>query len=181
MSAAQQLRNKALTETKGQATVAISAGVGGAGADPSPQAPKLQLVPWPPLSPTHGFARIPTHAVGFVREQRQYPRAALKLPLRLHSVGGVDETEPVRLVTRDISSTGVYFLCPREIPVGSPIELEVLLVERPLGRGNVVMATLAHVQRVEPAATPGWHGIAASFDDVEFDRDDVVPSRFLDL
>jgi hypothetical protein len=32
---------------------------------------------------------------------------------------------------------------------------------------------------VEAAATPGWHGIAASFDDVEFDRDDLVPSRFL--
>jgi hypothetical protein len=26
---------------------------------------------------------------------------------------------------------------------------------------------------------PGWYGIAASFDDVQFDRDDCVPSRFL--
>jgi hypothetical protein len=26
---------------------------------------------------------------------------------------------------------------------------------------------------------PGWYGIAASFDDVQFDRDDRVPSRFL--
>jgi hypothetical protein len=26
---------------------------------------------------------------------------------------------------------------------------------------------------------PGWHGIAASFDDVQFDRDDRVPNRFL--
>jgi hypothetical protein len=25
---------------------------------------------------------------------------------------------------------------------------------------------------------PGWRGIAASFDDVQFDRDDGVPSRF---
>lgn len=181
MSAAQQLHNRVLTEGKRQGAVGISVGVDAAGADPSLQAPKLQLVPWRPPSHTNGFARIPTHAVGFVREQRQCPRAALKLPLRLHSVGGVEEKEPVRLVTRDISSTGVYFLCPREIPAGSPIELEVVLVERPLGRGNVVMATLAHVQRVEQAATPGWHGIAASFDDVEFDRDDVVPSRFLDL
>jgi hypothetical protein len=41
------------------------------------------------------------------------------------------------------------------------------------------MGTLAHVERIEPAATPGWYGIAASFDDVEFDRDDSVPSRFL--
>jgi hypothetical protein len=26
---------------------------------------------------------------------------------------------------------------------------------------------------------PGWYGIAAAFDDVEFDRDDRMPSRFL--
>jgi hypothetical protein len=26
---------------------------------------------------------------------------------------------------------------------------------------------------------PGWYGVAASFDDVQFDRDDGVPSRFL--
>lgn len=103
----------------------------------------------------------------------------MKLPLRLRSVAGTDLKEPVRLVTRDISSTGVYFLSPQMIPPGSPIEMEVVLVERPLGRGNVTLATLAHVQRAEPAATPGWYGIAASFDDMEFDRDDLVPARFL--
>jgi hypothetical protein len=26
---------------------------------------------------------------------------------------------------------------------------------------------------------PGWFGIAASFDDVQFERDDHMPSRFL--
>jgi hypothetical protein len=26
---------------------------------------------------------------------------------------------------------------------------------------------------------PGWYGIAATFDDVQFDRDDRVPARFL--
>jgi len=25
----------------------------------------------------------------------------------------------------------------------------------------------------------GWYGIAAAFDDVQFDRDDRIPSRFL--
>jgi hypothetical protein len=35
------------------------------------------------------------------------------------------------------------------------------------------------VSRVQPAATPGWFGIAATFDDVQFGRDDCVPSRFL--
>jgi hypothetical protein len=52
-------------------------------------------------------------------------------------------------------------------------------VQRPMGRGNVVIVTQAQVQRIEPAATPGWHGIAASFTDVQFDRDDCVPSRYI--
>jgi hypothetical protein len=91
----------------------------------------------------------------------------------------VPEEYPITLVTRDISSTGVYFLCPKELAVGTAIELEVVLVSKPLGRGNVVMATRAHVCRVEAAAMPGWSGIAAAFDDVQFDRDDHLPSRFL--
>lgn len=125
------------------------------------------------------FARVPTHAVGVHPEHRVYPRATLKLPLRLHSVDHVPEESPVTLVTRNISSTGVYFLCPRPLASGALLEIEIVLVSKPMGRGNVVLATRAHVQRCDPAATPGWHGIAASFDDVEFDRDDRVPSRFL--
>jgi hypothetical protein len=91
----------------------------------------------------------------------------------------VPEEYPITLVTRDISSTGVYFLCPKHLAVGTPIELEVVLMSKPMGLGNVVMVTLAHVCRTEAAAMPGWHGVAASFDDVAFDRDDHVPARFL--
>ena len=144
-----------------------------------PRTPVLRLVPL--LRPTQPrrFVRVPTYAVGVFPEQRQYPRAKLKLPLRLRAVDGVGEEYPVSLVTRDISSTGVFFLCPKQLAMGSAIELEIVLVSKPLGRGNVVMATGAHVCRIEAAAMPGWHGIAASFDDVEFDRDDHLPSRFL--
>jgi PilZ domain len=124
------------------------------------------------------FARVPTHAIGAHPEHREYPRATLKLPLRLRSINHVFEKFPVTLVTRDISSTGVYFLCPKQLALGASVELEIVLVSRPLGHGNVVLTTRAHVQRFEEAATPGWFGIAASFDDVEFDRDDRVPSRF---
>jgi hypothetical protein len=81
-------------------------------------------------------------------------------------------------VTRDISSSGVYFLCPRELAAGACVELDIVLVRRPLGRGNVVMGSRARVQRCEPAAMPGWYGIAAIFEDVQFDRDDVVPSKY---
>jgi hypothetical protein len=125
------------------------------------------------------FIRVPTHAVGVHPEHREYPRATLNLPLKLSSVAGIPESFPITLVTRDISSTGVYFLCPRELPANAEIELQIVLVSRPMGQGNVVMASMAHVRRVQPAATPGWFGIAATFDDVQFDRDDCVPLRFL--
>jgi len=143
------------------------------------RSPALRVVPLLRATLPRRFVRVPTHAVGVYPEQRQYPRATLKLPLRLRGVCGVPEEYPITLVTRDISSTGVYFLCPKQLCVGNGIELEIVLVSKPLGMGNVVMATRAHVCRVETAATPGWCGVAASFDDVEFDRDDHLPSRFL--
>jgi hypothetical protein len=104
-------------------------------------------------------------------EQRECPRASLRLPLKLRSVGGVLEDYPVTLVTRDISSSGVFFLCPKALATETEIELDIVLVSRPLGYGNVV-------KRVEPANMPGWFGIAVSFDDFAFDRDDNIPGRF---
>jgi PilZ domain len=141
--------------------------------------PALRILPLLRDSQPRRFARVPTHAVGAYPEHREYPRATLKLPMQLRSVNNVAEDFPITLVTRDISSTGVYFLCPKSMAKGTAVELDIVLVSRPMGRGNVVIATRAHVQRIEPAATPGWYGIAASFDDVEFDRDDRIPSRFL--
>jgi len=125
------------------------------------------------------FARVPTHAVGVADDRRQCPRAYLCLPLRLRAVEGQIEPMSVTLVTQNISSNGVYFLCPRWIAPGSAIELEVGLVDRPLGRGSVRMTTAAHVVRSEPAQTPGWHGIAVRFDDFDFERDEAVPPRYL--
>ncbi|MFI5092755.1 MAG: PilZ domain-containing protein [Candidatus Acidiferrum sp.] len=141
--------------------------------------PALRVTPLLAPGRPRQFVRVPTHAVGVNQEQREYPRATLKLPLRLRSVDSVAEDFPVTLVTRDISSTGVFFLCPKEIAMGAFVELEIVLVSRPMGYGSVVIATMARVSRVEPAAMPGWYGVAASFDEVHFDRDDRVPSRFL--
>lgn len=121
------------------------------------------------------FARVPTHAIGVASERRRYPRAALALPLRLTQVGEVKEFIPVSLVTRNISSSGVYFLAPRWIAPGTPIEIEVALLDRPLGRGSVHLCTAAHVVRAEQTGTAGWHGFAVSFDDIQFHRDDSLP------
>ena len=145
----------------------------------APRLPALRLPPFLAPSQPRRFVRVPTYAVGVHPEHREYPRATLNLPLRLRAAGGVPEESPITLVTRDISSTGVYFLCPRQLVAGASIELEIVLVSKPLGLGNVVVATMAHVCRAETAAMPGWYGIAAAFDDVQFDRDDRIPSRFL--
>src|SRR3982074_3287076 len=145
----------------------------------APRVPGLRLAPFLVPSQPRRFARVPTHAVGVHPEHREYPRATLNLPLRLRAAGGVPEESPITLVTRDISSTGVYFLCPRQLVAGASIELEIVLVSKPLGLGNVVVATMARVCRTEAVAMPGWHGIAATFDEVQFDRDDRIPSRYL--
>ena len=144
-----------------------------------PRKPALRLLPLLRSSLPRQFVRVPTHAVGGHPEQRQYPRAKLKLPLRLRAAGGQPEPYPITLVMRNISSTGVYFLCPKQLAVGTQVELEVVLVSKPMGRGSVVMTTMAHICRAEAAATPGWYGLAACFDDVQFDHDDDLPSRFL--
>ncbi|MGH9747391.1 MAG: PilZ domain-containing protein [Candidatus Acidiferrales bacterium] len=127
--------------------------------------------------PQH-FERVPTHAIGVARERRCNPRAYLSLPLRLTRVGERVEPIPVVLVTRNISSSGVYFLAPCELQPGTAIELEVALVERPLGQGSVQMCTAAHIVRAENSDMPGWRGYAASFDDFAIRRDDVIPTRY---
>ena len=140
--------------------------------------PALRVMPLLRGQQSRRFVRVPTHVVGVHLEQRESPRASLRLPLKLRSVGGVLENYPVTLVTRDISSSGVFFLCPKSLAMETEIELDIVLVSRPLGYGNVVVSSRAHVKRVEPANMPGWFGIAVSFDDFAFDRDDNIPGRF---
>jgi hypothetical protein len=123
------------------------------------------------------FARVPTHTIGVASERRRYPRASLSLPLRLTRIGDAIEPVPVTLVTRNISSSGVSVLAPREIEPGMAIELEVALVDRPLGFGRVQMCTAAHIVRAEDTETPGWRAYAASFDDFALQRDDALPIR----
>ena len=140
--------------------------------------PALRVMPLLKTPQPRRFVRVPTHAVGVHLEHRECPRASLKLPLKLRSVSGIMEQYPVSLVTRDISSSGVFFLSPKHLALESEIELEIVLVCRPLGYGNVVVSSKARVRRVESANMPEWYGIAASFDDFAFDRYDNVPGRF---
>lgn len=124
------------------------------------------------------FSRIPTHAIGVVPERRFFARAVLQLPLRLIKVEGVEEPVSLSLLTRNISTSGVYFLSPKKLEIGAAIELEVGLVHRPLGYGNVRMATNARVARIQDVSVPGWYGIGAKFDEIAFDRDEPLPPRY---
>src|SRR5260221_227978 len=133
---------------------------------------------WTTRAKPKGISRVPTHAVRPVEERRAYARAKLSLPLRLKRVAGQREHNQQALRTTNISSSGVLFLCPQRIEPGTPIEIEVCLVTRPLGRGTVRMMTEAHIVRAEPTSKPGWHSLAASFDDITFQRDESLPSRF---
>jgi hypothetical protein len=101
------------------------------------------------------------------------------LPLRVKRIAGQRERAGDPLRTTNISSSGVLFFCPQRIEPGTPIAIEVCLVDRPFGRGTVKMTTEAHIVRAEPASRPGWHSLAATFDDITFHREESLPSRFL--
>lgn len=124
-----------------------------------------------------GIKRVPTYAVGRAQDRRAYVRVRLSLPLRVQRVAGQKDANAHTLRTKDISSSGVYFLSPRWIEPGTPIDLELLVVDRPFGHGSVRMRTLAHVVRADDAAKPGWHGLAVAFDDISFLRDESMPQR----
>ncbi len=132
----------------------------------------------PSIAPRAGFRRIPTYAVGRAQERRRYIRVRLAVPLRVQRIAGQKDMEERSLRTRDISSIGVYFFSPRLIEPGTPVELELLVVDQPFGRGSVRMLTEAHIVRVDDSEKPGWHGLAAAFDDISFHRDEILPERF---
>jgi hypothetical protein len=134
---------------------------------------------WTTRAQPKGIARVPTHSIRPPEERRAYARAKLSLPLRVKRIAGQRERAGDPLRTTNISSSGVLFLCPQRIEPGTPIAIEVCLVDRPFGRGTVKMTTEAHIVRAEPASRPGWHALAATFDDITFHREEPLPSRFL--
>ena len=133
---------------------------------------------WTTRAKPKGISRVPTHAVRPVEERRAYTRAKLSLPMRLKRIAGQREHKNQSLRTSNISSSGVLFLYPHRIEPGTPLEIEVCLVDRPFGRGTVKMKTEAHVVRAEPAPRHGWHALAVCFDDITFLREEPIPSRF---
>src|SRR5438552_18286344 len=79
-------------------------------AQPLAHVPTLRLAPLLRPSQPRRLLRVPTHAVGVLPEHLEDPRATLNLPLSLRSNGRIPEVFPIPLVTRNISSTGGYFI-----------------------------------------------------------------------
>ena len=131
-----------------------------------------------PAAPRGRSGNVPADTIGRAEERRAYVRVRLALSMRVERVAGQRDTNTRILRTEDISSSGVYFLSPHSIEPGTPIELELLVVDRPLGPGSVRMRAEAHVVRAAGAAQPGWHGVAAAFDDIRFFRDEQLPPQF---
>jgi hypothetical protein len=125
-----------------------------------------------------GMARVAAHAIPVPHERRSYPRARLRLPLKVVRIAGRRESEPQALFTANISSSGLYARCPYELTPGTPVNLEIELVRRMAGRGIVRMLTEAHVVRLDQDAKNGWYSVAFCFDDISFQRDDILPPRF---
>lgn len=132
-----------------------------------------------PEAPSRRTSRadVPERPIRRGQERRAYMRVRLALPLRVKRVAGQRAANTRALRTEDISSSGVFFLSPRKIEPGTPIELELLVVDRPLRPGSVRMRAEAHVIRTASATRAGWHGVAAAFDDIRFFRDEQAPSH----
>lgn len=117
-------------------------------------------------------------------ERRHYQRLAIELPLRVVRVAGQQVTgAAARLVTRDVSSSGVRFAAPWPIEPDTPVELEIELLDGPLGGQRLQMLVDAHIVRATGGAQHnsrrGWREFAATFDEIRFRREEGVPAAAL--
>jgi hypothetical protein len=119
-----------------------------------------------------GIHKAPHFEFEITDNRRNYPRLPLQFPVRVKRVGTASAQVAESLVTLNISSTGVYLLAPVRVEPHTPVELEIGLTDRPRGRERVRMQATAHVVRVDPSGRPGWHGVAVTFDEISFERDD---------
>lgn len=108
--------------------------------------------------------------VARAQERRGYVRARLALPLHVSRIAGQASSAAPTLHVQDISSSGAFFMYPQRIEPGTPLALEVSLIEERPRHRAVRMCVDAHVVRAETAGKAGWHGLAVAFDDIRYMR-----------
>lgn len=125
----------------------------------------------------HGGVRVSKRAQARARERRAYTRAQMALSLCVRRVAGQRCAQPLALRTIDISSSGALFPYPQWIEPGTPLRIEVTLIEESLRHRAVHMCTDAHVVRTEANGKPGWHALAVAFDEIGYVRDEDLSAR----
>jgi PilZ domain-containing protein len=127
--------------------------------------------------PFPGAAHVPKRVPVRSRERRAYPRAQMALSLSVRRVAGQPCPDPLALRTIDISSSGALFPYPEWIEPGTPLRIEVTLIEERLRHRAVRMCSDAHVVRAQANGKPGWHALAVAFDEIGYVRDEPLPAR----
>ena len=103
-------------------------------------------------------------------ERRLASRFQIQLPLVVRWAGGAVVGEAATQ-SRDVSARGVYFLLPKELERGSPVEIVMTLPHEITMVGPVRVRCLGRIQRTE--LRPDRRvGVLATFERYEFQRSD---------
>ncbi len=103
-------------------------------------------------------------------ERRSAQRFQIKLPLTVRWTSGSAIGEAAT-ESKDVSSRGVYFLLPKQVKHGSPVEILLTLPHEITLAGPVKVRCLGRIQRTDPG--PGDKvGVVAAIERYEFLRGD---------
>jgi hypothetical protein len=117
-----------------------------------------------------GASRKSNRALVRTQERRAYARARMALSLSVRRVAGQPSDRPLALHTVDISPSGAFFLYPHRIDPGTPLLIEVALLEQRRRHPAVRMSTDAHVVRAEPLENRVGTVWQSLFDDIRYVR-----------
>jgi hypothetical protein len=105
-----------------------------------------------------------------VNERRSAYRFRMKLPLTIRWTNGSAIGE-VASESKEVSSRGLSFHLPKELKVGSLVEIVMTLPHEITLAGPVRVRCLGRVLRTDPQE-PGHMGVAAAIERYEFLRED---------
>lgn len=101
-------------------------------------------------------------------ERRTARRFQIKLPMTVRWTSGMAVGEAAT-ESRDVSSRGVYFLLPKQVNHGSPVEIILTLPHEITQAGPVRVRCLGRVHRIQEEAE-GGSGVVAEIHRYEFLR-----------
>src|ERR1700733_4015519 len=99
-------------------------------------------------------------------ERRTAQRFRIKLPMTVRWTSGAAVGE-AQTESKDVSSRGVYFLLPKQVTHGSPVEIILTLPHEITLAGPVRVRCLGRVHRSD-AVQEGQAGVVAQIERYEF-------------